>query len=374
MVAVGRAATSCLGRAFRSIAFLLSVSGFLAVVPSYPAHAAVIDYSIVDLGALPSNFSPFFTPNVVNFSGQAVGSGGVAQAGGVVSSILHEVRAINDAGLAVGRQLVFDSGTGKDIPHAFVWSADSGIQTIGPANSEAWNINAQGLVVGDFLAGDGSRRGALWVPSSTGYDFFELSGTGPTRARGVSASGIVTGLTGSGTSVRAFTWDLNGDQQVHTIASPNATHGFAVNDSGQVSGRYSKGSDWQAFFWDPVLGFSDIGPSPSEGRAINNAGQAVGFFDPIGEGDRPIYHDLVGNEAVFETLGSLARALTINELGQVAGIALSGSDWHVVRWDPDGLDLGISEPPSLWLMGAAILLLVGVRNRAGATRLTHRAG
>jgi len=355
----------------RNRTFSVLFPWLLIAVWATAAPAAVINYSITDLGAYPVGMVPFASSNSVNFSGQGIFGNVIVQAGGSSTEIpldlgdALEGRAINDAGLMVGRLMDYDPAVGRVVPRAYAWSIANGLEFLGPAYSEARNVNEKGWIVGDFLAGGSERRGALWVPNGSSYELRELlGGSGQVFGRAVSESGIVTGtLLRTSNGPVAFTWDSS----ARLFQQAGGMHGFAVNDFGQVAGRTKIGGNWSSFFWDPVTGSDLFGGSPSWGLGVNNSGQAVGFHDPLSvpvEHDSPIYFDIAGNTADFESLGiPNMKAVKINELGQIVGLAEASDGWHAVRWDPPGLGQQVPEPSALWLLVLGLLSFGAIRFR-----------
>jgi probable HAF family extracellular repeat protein len=144
--------------------------------------------------------------------------------------------AINNAGQIVGY-----SPTASSTLHAVLWSPSGVIQdlgTLGGSNSEAFDINASGQVIGSSqIAGDAATHFFLWS-----------SGTGM--------------------------------QDLNTLIGPAITSVVEINDAGQITGTYTTaGGQSHAFLYTPGSGLRDLGTlggATSAPTGLNNLGQVVG--------------------------------------------------------------------------------------------------
>ena len=140
----------------------------------------------------------------------------------------------------------------------------------------------------------------------------------------------------------------------------NSSYAVANNEAGQVVGvsDVADSDSQHAFIWDAANEIRDLGTlggrSYSYAAWINAAGQVVGYSsDAFGSDARAFLWDAVNEMQDLGTLaGGLgnARAVAINDLGQVAGVSTSADGpMHVFRWAQDtGMeDLGaFGEDPS----------------------------
>ena len=147
--------------------------------------------------------------------------------------------AINNAGQAVGKHLSLASG--------FRWQSGTLtlLPTIGPLDDWAMGINELGEVVGRALLGPPLRYHAVkWPNLTTVLDIGTLGGTN-SEAHDINDDGLVVGFsqTQSADTV-AFVWRADvGMQALGTLGGPYST-ASAINASGQIVGtsRTSSGA------------------------------------------------------------------------------------------------------------------------------------
>lgn len=177
-----------------------------------------------------------------------------------------------------------------------------------------------------------------------------------TSAYGINNLGRVVGkadiVNSSGlTRERAFLWTRSGGlQDLGTLPSsdPSAekffsSWGNAINDLGLVSGGswHDIATD-HGFLWSPAAGMQDLGTAPTPGNAGSNAqsinlwGQVVGTaFEPPGDVTpaSPPHAFLWTKNGGMELLpnlsnGQYSEARSINNFGQIVGIADAGGSAH----------------------------------------------
>ena len=114
----------------------------------------------------------------------------------------------------------------------------------------AQGITAAGQIVGSTLLSAANPPGAaapmfsgyLYTQSSNTYSTFYVDG-GSTQARGINASGVITGFVSQNGTIDGFVGTTAGGFQL--LSDPSATsgtYGEAINSSGQVAGVYDTGS------------------------------------------------------------------------------------------------------------------------------------
>lgn len=252
---------------------------------------------------------------------------------------------INNAGQVVGESQY----------SAFLWTPSTpngttgtmtALNTLGPQQSQAYDINASGQVVG--FAGPFGRP-FLWTPNTpngpvgTVVDLGTLNG-GPSAARGINDVGQVVGSSGDAIGsgyLGAFLW---------TPSAPNATTGtmtdlgavvgggpaYGINNAGQVVGRAGASLSARAFLWTPYVPNGTTGAvtnlvglgGPNHrlvgAYAINDAGWVVGYADSSDAHTRAFLWQPFplpdGQTTIIGNLGGTrAYALGINASGQVVG-------------------------------------------------------
>jgi probable HAF family extracellular repeat protein len=148
---------------------------------------------------------------------------------------------------------------------------------------------------------------------------------------------------------------------------------YAINDAGQVVG-WSDRPDayWHAFVTvnGVMTDLGTLGGDRSHAYGINNAGQVVGWSDTP-DGD---WHAFITVNGVMTDLNSLldpadaavwtlSSANAINDSGQIA--ASGYVEWgypHALLLTPVVVPL----PAAIWLMGSALLGLVGLSRGKGS--------
>jgi probable HAF family extracellular repeat protein len=129
-----------------------------------------------------------------------------------------------------------------------------------------------------------------------------------------------------------------------TLGGTNS-QALAINDKGQIVGFSDTSGGSHAFLWDAMNGMQDLGTlgeAGSQALAINDNGQIAGFLETFSNGSHAFLWlpgDAYGLPAGLNDLGTLpggtdSRALAINNLGQVAGWAITSSpSTHAFYWD-----------------------------------------
>jgi PEP-CTERM motif len=318
---------------------------------------------------------PTYTPGV----------GGFQSGGGV---------RVNDAGMAVGIAVKYDSSGTPRGDRAFRWDSSGasatelgnlGVSAGDRTESVARAINSAGTAVGyaEKYDGSGGSRGSSavrWDASGTaatelgnlGTHFIGItdsyalaindSGTAIGRAHKYDASGVVD------LGYRAVRWDTSGTAATELGNLGTDTNGstfneaVAINDAGTavgIAGKYdASGMDLgsRAVRWDVSgtaatelgnLGEDASGYAYGEAFAINDAGTAVGLASTV-QGYRAVRWDASGTAATeLASLGTnasgLSSAVAINNVGTAVGYAYQydGSGvslgYRAVRWDASGL-------------------------------------
>lgn len=271
---------------------------------------------------------------------------------------------INELGHAVGEMHTADSRN-----RAFVY-ADGVLTDLGPADAfriEAYGINDKGQVVGRIRhAGNSPSLAALYDPSEGMQDLGTLGGEYST-AFGINNSGQVVGwadLAGEGRedcvpdsllcgTEHAFLWENGVMTDLGTLGGI-VSQARAINDAGQIVGwAETEEGCMHAALWENGT-IIDLG---IEGQAydINESGEIVGSFSTQCESHAFLYR---GGELM--DLGMLGPYVTeaygINNRGQVVGYYWT--DDFIPRaflWDDGGfVDLNTLSPPlSGWQFGEA---------------------
>ena len=251
---------------------------------------------MTDLGLLPRQTYAFAT--AINDAGQVAGYSGRnsfrwSRSGGMVAladspTLTMVANSINNNGDIVG--VLYGNGTSRP----FRWTAASGLQELRTASgeqAEANDINDSGQIVGSIFDPNddyNSIRGVLWNNAGAILDITKCDNVNSCSAGALSINqkGQVVGFFDN----KSYLWS----QQSGTVFLP-LLNGSAlvsargINASGQVTGSayFSFGTGmtytdtYRAFVWSESAGMRDIGDPTGRlqtvANAINDKGQIVGW-------------------------------------------------------------------------------------------------
>lgn len=330
----------------------------------------------------------------INNAGQIVGSGttpgnlepsalmwsaGMLTNLGQLVSPSSSATGINNAGQVVGRHAVSSFWESA----ATVWAAGSATDLTSPASGVryAWatGINDQGMVVGGIMTSDywltSVSRAVVWTSGTLqvlpGID--PLSNGTDSGALALNNSGQVAGYVRgavTGWDQRAVVWQA-GQMQVLDTLGGTSSSATAINDLGTTVGWSATGSAVHATLWAGTSA-TDLGAlggaAASFAMGINELGQVVGF-----SGD-----SLFGNNsrATLWSAGEiidlssllpaslrdegwyLARAMDINDAGQIVGVAVNATTQEERAFLLSPLAAVPEPPPAALMLGSALLFLI----------------
>lgn len=217
--------------------------------------------------------------------------------------------------------------------------------TLGGTSSTAYDINADGVVVGTSTLADGTSRAFRWTEAGG----MVALPAGTIVARGVNAAGQITGRGQFGNAVRPFLWTPgpNGGtlkQLPLGTAGASGGEGRDVNLAGQVAGFVTVSGVAKAVLWTPdasaaggfrVTHLGDFGGGEGEALAINASGKVVGWATESPGRKRPFRWT---PSAPNSPTGSLQRisfspgeAQDVNDAGQISGWL---DNFRPMLWDP----------------------------------------
>ena len=239
----------------------------------------------------------------------------------------------------------------------FRWTQAAGLESLGSANTLAWGISGDGLVVvGEVLGGEAFR----WT-QATGF-----ISIGPGIARGVSADGSV--VVGGGT--HGFRWTQETGQQ------PMGGVAWGVSADGSVVVGFSSG---EAFRWTQATGLVGLGDLPggefySSARVVSADGTVVvGVSAGALEHEAFLWDEVNGMRSLRDVLVAQGDNLTGWHHLTAQGVSADGQT--IVGWgiNPRGQTEGwlarlgrpseVAEPSTVTLLGIgslAMLLCSGV--------------
>jgi probable HAF family extracellular repeat protein len=261
-----------------------------------------------------------------------------------------DVRGINDQGAVAGR---LERLNGWSYP--FVWrdGVTSVLDTPPGRTGAAFSINNAGQAVGVAEFPDDRFHAVLWEEDGSLMNLWTPDSY-TAVATAINDAGYVVGWTQVQiATARAVLWR---DGEVTVLPTePNYLDAGAwdINEGGQVVGGAWPGGRGDAFVYHEgtLTALLDLGGTGACARAINNAGQAVGWSDiPDGSHRAVLWSNgLVVDLNAFVPMGAgweLISAQQINDAGQIVG-----TGWHdgALRGflltpvpEPSGLLLGLA--------------------------------
>jgi probable HAF family extracellular repeat protein len=288
-------------------------------------------------------------------------SGGLSLSG-LIFATTYSVVDLTSIGVSAGEITNNDEvvGTYTDVygdSHACVWSQSGGVQVLqtipGDLSANGYAGNASGEVVGSVTGSSGTANACVWSKNGSAINIGSLISASDAYAGGTSAavavnsSGQVAGyyLNKQGTySTFLYSTSTGTFQYFTNIGNPlypdfQAT---SINDYGQIAGGSYDGPCIVSGGSMQMLGTYHGGAN-----AINNSGQATGFFfdDPnnythafvwTGSAMEDIGTSLPANENPYADANSSAAG--INNLGQVVGSFDYDGIWasHGFIWTQGG--------------------------------------
>jgi probable HAF family extracellular repeat protein len=377
----------------RSVVGLISIGliAFLAIgISTGQAQAPppLRAYKLTDLGTLPAKKANCSIPAAINDKGQVTGTSGMAnvdetaflydsnQPKGGLEDLSRNYGGISRGfGINAVGDVVGDSNFGtSESFHAALFRygkiVDLGFLK-GTISSQAYGINASGLVVGFCITKSADNRAFLWIPSRGMLDLPTLGGKGA-QALAISDGGLITGTSelaesSLGQTTHAFIYNpfsmsmRNSMIDLGTLGG-NASVGTAINTTNHVVGysTLEPFSDFRvhAFLHDGTkmrdLGSLEkwVGADQSYALGVNNLDQVVGYSYTLahfqtGPSDPPVrqtaflytngqmknLNDLVGTTTEPYWVRS---ATAINNNGQIVAIAeqLNTNELHAVLLTP----------------------------------------
>lgn len=161
--------------------------------------------------------------------------------GGLMS--INSAYGINDAGQVVGMS------DGR----AFIWDQANGMRELGIGGSwsAAYDINAAGVVVGEFTGTDGVTRGFRWTSSGGMEDLGAIDGGFYSSAQKISANGHILFAVDGAAPSRTF-WVLNGGElhRLGPLVAGGWIEAYDLNDCGHAVGHgLAAGDERRAVMW-----------------------------------------------------------------------------------------------------------------------------
>ena len=254
--------------------------------------------------ALPKNFLNSI-PRAINGRGQAVGWG--SDSPNLVDS------------LANIHALFFDGAKSRDLG------------TLGGKNSQAFNLNAGGQVVGTAQVTSGERHAFVWNRGRL-RDLGTLPNAKYSAAYGINKAGDIVGVSAfDGLNNHAVLWRKGKISDLGVLPNGSGSFARAINDRGQIVGFGRIEDDTHAFLYEngKMNDLGTLGKDPSNANSINNAGEIVGA-SAIKGGRRHacLWRDgkpFDLNLLIAKSEWTLREAYNVNSRGQIVCLGANGS-------------------------------------------------
>ena len=195
-----------------------------------------------------------------------------------LNSIPH---AMNSKGQAVGwggasRNLVDSQAS----IHAlfFVGAKSRDLGTLGGKNSQAFNLNADGKIVGAAQTANGEKHAFFWNRGRM-RDLGVLLNGKYSAAYGINKAGDIVGVSAfDSLNNHAVLWHKGKIFDLGVMPDGSGSFARAINDRGQIVGFGRISDDTHAFLYanGKMNDLGTLGKDPSNANSINNAGLIVG--------------------------------------------------------------------------------------------------
>jgi probable HAF family extracellular repeat protein len=266
---------------------------------------------------------------------------------GTLGGAWSEAYGVNANGMVVG---VSETTDGSQ--HAFVWTADGGMRDINGSDwrySKAEGVNNHGMVVGWGIASDGVR-GFVWTADGGMVNLGVPSLHTSSYAFNVNDAGEVVGMASSSSGFKAIVWRSPTNLTILGNLGGTASKALDINEDGRVAGKSTLSSSLShGVVWiplNPMVDLGTLGGNESEAFGINEISQVVGWAHDASQRKRPFLWP-VGRDIVdLNTLGGdNGEAWEINDAGYAVGdseLSPGSVIMHATLWMPDGapVDLG----------------------------------
>lgn len=188
------------------------------------------------------------------------------------------------------------------------------------------NLNASGTVIGGGLDANGILKAFEWTRES-GFQFLQAPGGTGTRLNDINAAGLIVGDFDIGGGSRAFLYDGNQYSLLPSLPNgyPNqGDHATSINSAGTIAGfGYGSGpSALQALTWPSGGGLPQSTGLCCFTEGLNDNGQMVGIVQDI----QNIQYATIWNAGIPSTIPRLPgdgfnQTSAINNQGEVIGIS-----------------------------------------------------
>jgi probable HAF family extracellular repeat protein len=264
---------------------------------------------------------------------------------------------VNAHGMVVGV-----SNGGPSLTHAFLWTKNTGMKDLGTFGgnvSWATAINDAAQIVGQAETNH-STADAFVRENGIKKDLGSLGGSS-SQANAINFNSVTKTFTqiagwsslSDNSGPHAVTWDPSFNILDLGTLGGTSSYAFGNNCKGQVVGGATRlDGRFDAFLWDSTIGMQDLGTlggSMAQGNAINCSGTIVGSSTLAGDvqTDAFVYANFTMSD-LGGLGGSFTQANGINEVGLIVGSSRTpgDADTHAVIWTANGgiVDLNLLIP------------------------------
>jgi uncharacterized membrane protein len=263
----------------------------------------------------------------------------VGDMGTLPGTDFSQATSVRDDGAAVGYAMASTGGR-----RAVLWQASGPIELQTPGrNSEAFDIDTAGVIVGEAEPADLQRPIPVWWDTTGALT--ELPGHYYGSARGVNDAGVIVGVSDN-EGQWAMRWENTSTAPTRLATLPggeNDAVAYDVNNDGVAVG-HSRGPDGSrhAVVWDAVGGISALdtpsGYTECRALALNDAGLIAGSCGTASRDYAAVRWDPTGTATVLPAFGtSYSEAVAVSDAGLIVGAALdTDGRYRPVRWGAYG--------------------------------------
>ena len=221
--------------------------------------------------------------------------------------------------------------------HAFLWQPEVGMTdlgTLGGELSRAYSVNDRGVVVGEAETEDGRMLAFLWTVRQGLTNLALPEGMRESYAYGNNNYGVVAGAGDLGEGTRGLVWSVDGPGTPPALATNGSSIIHDVNDFGDVAGQAETGEDGalvsRAFFLNSYGLHHSLGPATGEwssaALAVNAEGVSAGFAE-LAEATHAVLLDPTNGWTDIDTLDSVySVAYGLNGQGQAVGLFVASHE------------------------------------------------
>ncbi len=239
---------------------------------------------------------------------------------------------VNAEGWVVG-----EAETTNGNVHAFLWNPTNGMTdlgTLGGEISRAYALNDRNVVVGEAETEDGRMLAFVWTAQGGLTNLPLPEGMRESYAYGNNNYGFIAGAGDVGEGTRALVWSVDGPQVPTLLATNGSSIAHDVNDFGDLVGQAESGENGafvsRAFFLGSAGLHRSLGPTTGEwssaALALNSDGVGAGFAE-FASATHAVLLEPTNGWMDLDTLDSVySVAYGLNRQRQVVGLFVASHE------------------------------------------------